>query len=250
MARKTPPSFDYYPDDFAGGCLHLTTIQVGMYHKSIWFLWGNDTMPNDTKILCQIMGVTGAEFEEHWPLLSEKYETDDRGRLFNRRLKAEKDKKLRIIESRRESGKKGGRPPVKQMLKSRLSKTKAKKSKTEEGSIPIAPAMVTQANGGYSTDFETFWAKYPRGRRKSKGKAWLAWIVALKKASAEEIIERASEYAKSDEGNGPYVKMPSTWLNQDCWNDDPEAWTEKIEPIKGKPKEVPYEKRDDAFYFT
>ena len=40
----------------------------------------------------------------------------------------------------------------------------------------------------------------------------------------ELLIRRAGEYAESDEGNGEYVKMPSSWLNQSCWEDDPQAW--------------------------
>ena len=76
-------------------------------------------------------------------------------------------------------------------------------------------------------DFEIFWNCFPSGRKKSKGAAQAAWVKALGITSADRIIARARDYAASPEGNGPYVKMPSTWLNQRCWDDADAAWNLK-----------------------
>ena len=75
--------------------------------------------------------------------------------------------------------------------------------------------------------FELFWSLFPKGRKKSKGKAREAFGKAICKVNDLVIIEAAKKYAASDEGQGPYVKMPSTWLNQECWDDDPNAWRSK-----------------------
>lgn len=75
--------------------------------------------------------------------------------------------------------------------------------------------------------FERFWFEFPSGRRKSKKRAREAFEKALEKTTADELIEAAKEYAMSDVGRGPYVQMPSTWLNQECWTDDREAWRDK-----------------------
>lgn len=76
--------------------------------------------------------------------------------------------------------------------------------------------------------FETFWSEFPKGRKHSKGPAREAFLKAICKAEPEVIIAAAREYAVSDVGRvGRWVKMPSTWLNQECWNDDREAWRDK-----------------------
>lgn len=73
-------------------------------------------------------------------------------------------------------------------------------------------------------DFERFWRVFPRGRKKAKANAREAFQKAVCKADVETIIKAASEYAASEVANGRYVKMPQTWLNQECWNDDRESW--------------------------
>lgn len=73
-------------------------------------------------------------------------------------------------------------------------------------------------------NFERFWLAFPKGRKQSKGAARDAFFKALRKESAETIIAAATHYATTPAGKGQYVKMPSTWLNQECWDDDRAAW--------------------------
>lgn len=75
--------------------------------------------------------------------------------------------------------------------------------------------------------FERFWEVFPSVRKKSKAVARKAWSGAVQKAAAAEIILAAVEYATSKEGQGQFCKMPSTWLNGECWNDDRKAWNRK-----------------------
>ena len=85
----------------------------------------------------------------------------------------------------------------------------------------------------YSEDFESFWNAYPKHRRKSKGAAWKAWLSAVKSVPSELIIGKAAEYSNSYDGNrGQYTKLPTTWLNQACWEDDEEAWKEAEDESK------------------
>lgn len=77
----------------------------------------------------------------------------------------------------------------------------------------------------YSTDFENFWAAFPKGRKTKKGAAFKAWKAAIRKATPEALIAAAAEYALSPVGRGRYVQGPAPWLNGECWNDDREAWS-------------------------
>jgi hypothetical protein len=88
--------------------------------------------------------------------------------------------------------------------------------------------------------FESFWKEFPSGRRGSKGKAREAFFKAIVKVKAQTIIDAAIEYAASEVGRGQFVKMPATWLNQECWDDDRESWRER-RPVK--PQHVPVSQR-------
>jgi hypothetical protein len=40
----------------------------------------------------------------------------------------------------------------------------------------------------------------------------------------EVLVASAAEYARSPRGQGDFVKMPATWLNGRCWEDDRKSW--------------------------
>jgi hypothetical protein len=74
--------------------------------------------------------------------------------------------------------------------------------------------------------FATFWATYPR--RKGKGAAQKAWVKALKLADSETIIAGAARYAETRAGEDPnYTAHPTTWLNQQRWEDEPDPETRR-----------------------
>jgi hypothetical protein len=68
--------------------------------------------------------------------------------------------------------------------------------------------------------FELFWNAYPR--HVAKGGARKAYAAALKKASAADILAGAQRYATDRASQDPkYTRYPTTWLNQECWTDEP-----------------------------
>lgn len=89
---------------------------------------------------------------------------------------------------------------------------------------PVTPPITPLSESEIEDVFEAFWEVFPVGRKKSKGVARESYIRALSRATPEVINAAAAEYGRSEVGRGKWVKMPSTWLNQECWNDDREAW--------------------------
>lgn len=77
--------------------------------------------------------------------------------------------------------------------------------------------------------FEEFWDCYPKPRKRDKAKARKAWQKAIQKKPPDQIIQATLEYAQSDLGSGDYSKLPATWLNGECWDDDRSTW---IDPKK------------------
>lgn len=67
--------------------------------------------------------------------------------------------------------------------------------------------------------FDVFWKVFPR--RVSKFAARTAFDRALKLASADAIIAGAQRYAAEKRGSEVrFIKHPTTWLNQGCWEDE------------------------------
>lgn len=75
--------------------------------------------------------------------------------------------------------------------------------------------------------FENFWGVFPSGRKQSKSKAREAFRKAIEKIDVPTLLAAAAEYATSPVGQGRFVKMPTTWLNQECWLDDRKSWQAK-----------------------
>jgi hypothetical protein len=71
-----------------------------------------------------------------------------------------------------------------------------------------------------SDAFDRFWAIYPR--RVSKRDARKAFDQALPRASPAAILAGAERYRDDPNRVLRFTKYPATWLNRDCWEDDPE----------------------------
>lgn len=71
------------------------------------------------------------------------------------------------------------------------------------------------------TDFDTFWALYPR--RKGKGAARRAWDKAVRIATPETIMGGLEANMADLKAREPqYQPHPATWLNQERWEDEPD----------------------------
>jgi hypothetical protein len=70
-----------------------------------------------------------------------------------------------------------------------------------------------------SSAFERFWDVYPL--KVKKGYARQCWDRAVRRASPEKIIRGAKRYAEDPHREDAYTAHPSSWLNQDRWDDAP-----------------------------
>lgn len=83
-----------------------------------------------------------------------------------------------------------------------------------------------RGNGGdpeSAAAFEEFWAAYPRKVAKGQARRAYARVIASKKASSAELLNGAMRYAAECVDRDPkYVKHATTWLNGECWSDEPD----------------------------
>lgn len=87
--------------------------------------------------------------------------------------------------------------------------------------------------------FDLFWKEYPN--KKSKKKAQESWN-KIKNPDMGLILEAVKKQKKTQQwmkDNGQFIPMPSTWLNQERWNDEiKEVQGERRTKKAVMPKEV------------
>ncbi|MGN7962166.1 hypothetical protein [Brucella sp. 22210] len=86
------------------------------------------------------------------------------------------------------------------------------------------PSTISEANASsisLENEFEQqFWPAYPR--RVGKGQALKAFRSARKQAELETILAGVRRYAADRQGENPeFTKHAATWLNGQCWTDEP-----------------------------
>ena len=74
----------------------------------------------------------------------------------------------------------------------------------------------------YSKEFEEWWKHYPR--KVQKGAAAKAHQAACRKADADVILQATIAFSLSPKAAGDYCPYPTTWLNQNRWEDNPKEW--------------------------
>jgi uncharacterized protein YdaU (DUF1376 family) len=103
MARKKPPSFDFFADDFIAGTYHMEAEAVGIYIRLLCYQWSNGSIPDDEPTLCKIAGVDADAMRTHMRSVMRKLCVGNAGELYNERLEIERAKKLEIIEKAKRS---------------------------------------------------------------------------------------------------------------------------------------------------
>jgi predicted transcriptional regulator len=66
--------------------------------------------------------------------------------------------------------------------------------------------------------FDDFWQTYPK--KADKALARRSFEKALKRATAERILDGARQYRDDPGRDDAYTKNPSTWLNADAWENE------------------------------
>lgn len=77
------------------------------------------------------------------------------------------------------------------------------------------------------SDFDEWWGYVPA--KKSRAAALRAYRTARKKVGQDVLVAGVKRYAAEMAGQDPrFIKHPSTWLNGECWNDEPVAQPRRV----------------------
>lgn len=87
---------------------------------------------------------------------------------------------------------------------------------------PAAAAAKPEPGSDADPEFTAWWAAYPK--KVSKGQGRKAWRAARKKADFATLMVGLRRYLAEDpRAVAGYVKDPATWLNGECWLDEPDT---------------------------
>lgn len=189
--------------------------------------------PHGRGILCgsheELRRLAGAEIEawhrllsemKHWTLIDVRTETNGDVTLLQRRMCEEERERT---ESRNRA------KAWRDKKKAESSRTPNEKRATNEqqtnGNVTTpssSSSSISSSSSPKDTAFDLFWEAYPK--KVKKPRALRAWKkIAPDKGKAEKIINAVNAWKLTDEWDkeaGRYIPHPSTWLNDEGWENE------------------------------
>ena len=93
-------------------------------------------------------------------------------------------------------------------------------TQNKEGNEGNKRKKETDHQNQVDSQFDEWWSMVPK--KVGRGQAEKAFCAALKKSDFQTLKDGIAAYKKSVNGTDPkYIKHPATWLNSQCWLDEP-----------------------------
>ena len=133
------PSLPLFIDDFEAATAHLTLEEDGTYNRLLRLCWRQSgcSIPDDDDWIRRRMRVSEEDYLRVVKPIIDEFFSREKGRIFQRRLRAEHEYVLERISARKEAGKKGGLAKAKKTRTKEPSK--AKNLPAEKSSKTLAP---------------------------------------------------------------------------------------------------------------
>jgi uncharacterized protein YdaU (DUF1376 family) len=225
--------FQHHIGDYRRDTSHLSLLEHGVYRQLLdWYYLDEKPIPAETQVV--------------YRRLSAKTESDQAAvdavlaDFFRPTKEGWKHKKCEEVieeyhknsEKNKENGKKGGRPPkdknnpqeTQSVIVGLPEQTESKgnqepltnkpETKEPQTSLPPKPPR------GRESDFETFWAAYPR--KVGKDAARRCWMKKKNLPPVENVLAAVKKQVRSQEwqrDSGQFIPHPATWINQGRWDD-------------------------------
>jgi uncharacterized protein YdaU (DUF1376 family) len=223
MAKKLP-YLPLWTKDFIADTHYLTPAEVGAYVRLLLEAWNQPdcSLPDDDTFLRRVVGGDPRSWRKMKPNVMRFWQLND-GHYRQKRLSSEhknaasrsrsasKSAKAKWLKFRENEDASAQRTHSE---RSALTESILQKEKEEER-INRKKSISDE-----EIRFLKWYESYPR--KVGKGRARTAYIKALKKTTGDILLKGSERYAGERAGEDQsFTKHPSTWLNSECWDDDP-----------------------------
>jgi len=218
---KKDPAFLFYSSDFLTGVVDLTNEEVGQYIKLLCLQHQKGRLTK--KAIKLAVGEVSDD-------VMCKFDIDENGLYYNKRLEVEAEKRNYFISKQTENGRKGGRPTTQYQNPDHnpnVTQTKPKHNPDHNPNKTITEDENDNENKNRNkiidVSFDEFWKIYPR--KVAKAKAYAVWKrIKPDEGLLKEIMLALDDQRKSEQwtkDRGQFIPHPATWLNQRRWEDEP-----------------------------
>lgn len=236
------PVLPFFTDAYLADTRHLTAAQHGAYLLLLMTAWRSTDcrLPDDDNFLARAAAMDTRTWKANKEVVMAFWRKDETQKWCQGRLE---DERKNVVEQRSKNVAAGKASALKR--KERHSTTVITKPQRESNypSPSLNPSVSKKENilqkketeAAAQEQFARFWEAYPR--RDGRHKASQSWRRAIDDgADPENLICCAQSYAArciEMKTERQFIKMPQTWLNGKCWEDEQETvdaandtWTE------------------------
>lgn len=217
------PAFLFYSSDFLTGVIDMTMEERGQYITLMCLQHQKGHLSEETIRFC----VGNASVK----VLS-KFRLDDMNLYYNERLEEETAKRDNFVQSRQKNGKKGGRPTKNKTDRLIVGKAKnnlpenENENDNEDENRDINDSEIEneeafeEGKEDVLSDFDLFWAAYPKKKAKADAKKAFAKIKKRDVPKLIPAVEAQMKTADWKKDGGQFIPYPATWLNRGEWENE------------------------------
>jgi len=226
----SPPFMPLYVADYLAATLALTTQQHGAYMLLIMHYWSKGGLPDDDATLARIVRMTERDWQRNRSTLAEFFGDGWVHARVEAELSAATSKHARRVEA----GKAGGlssamlqqcssnaaprAPPNEQQCSSNAQASSSEPEREEKTLVQSARSARPVGRRNFESEFRVWYDRFPR--HEAKAAALKAFNrVRASGVSLEQLMAGAERY-RAREIEPRYRKLPATWLNAGCWDDE------------------------------
>ena len=101
------PAYPMYAQDFDMDTADWGIDEIGVYIRLLNYEWINGHIPSDHTRIAKIARISPRKLQKIWEIISKKFSRNGDNNLHNKRMEEERAKRIKYIESQRNSGKRG-----------------------------------------------------------------------------------------------------------------------------------------------
>lgn len=213
------PAFQFYPADWLSDeqCSLYSLEEEGAYIRLICYCWREGTIPADPEKCAKLIGKGCSTNLARVVQGGFLQDPSNKDRMIHPRLEQERAKQM-AWKSKCSIGGKHSQQQQK------VTKTRVVQVDTNKGSSTL---LLQSSSSSSDIDIVSqaseIYALYPR--KVGRPKAIQSIVKSIKAFGFEDIKAKTALYAKTINGKEQqFIPHPTTWFNQQRFNDDPATW--------------------------